>query len=277
MVESPVLTKFNRLTPLFITTAIAAAFYLRGASVNFDAENVVPSMIGKMVASIILALFFGSFSWFISIILYRRASAPIWWKPKIYAPLAILSLIGILAASIMMIASAPGDTQYVDGTRALARGDYKSAVNEYETLIDRYPKNPHIREVQGNLPKIYVGWIKQLTQDGDYKSAVNKYETLIDRYPENPHIREVQGNLPKIYMGWIKQLTQDAHYMRAAMVLKHVRNSAQGAATSDMDDSYQAILAGLSQDSGPDGRLYMTSLALKMCQKARNTLSADAE
>lgn len=224
MVKSPVLIRFNPLTPLFITTAIAAAVYLWGNSAAYDTEN----MVTDLIASIVVALILGSFSWIISIVLYRRASAPIWWKPKIYAPLVILSLIGVLARIMM---TAPGNTQYVDGTGALARGDYAPAIRDFETLINRYP--------------------------------------------DHPHIREVQGNLPKIYMEWIKQLTQGANYLGAAEVLKHVRNSAQGVAPSDMDDSYQAILAGLSQDSGLDGQTYIKVLAKKVCQEAANVLSED--
>lgn len=95
------------------------------------------------------------------------------------------------------------------------KGNFKEALDAYETFVVKFPKAEPIKQVNEILPEVYLDWAKSLQEKSDFASAVEKFEIIRQKFAQSSFFKTAWEAEAEAYRMWGDALAKSNDYAAA--------------------------------------------------------------
>lgn len=129
---------------------------------------------------------------------------------------ALFLIIAVTVATfLVMFYLDPARALYAEGQTLRANADYGSAIEKYQTLVDKFPDSGYANEAKTSLlAECYYNWGLALGNELKYGEAVEKYQVALT-YPESNLLSTSEGAMLDCYYQWGQSLQSQNNYGEA--------------------------------------------------------------
>ena len=92
---------------------------------------------------------------------------------------SISIIILVVVAGFLSYYFDPERTLFNEGQTLKANADYPSAIEKYQTLLDKYPDSEYAYQANRSLAECYYNWGLSLENELKYNEAVEKYQKAL--------------------------------------------------------------------------------------------------
>ncbi len=153
------------------------------------------------------------------------------------------------------IATQIAETYVEWATQLRKEGRHSEAIAKYETVLSQYRETAAVTRVQVSVAETYAEWATQLRRNGKFDDAIAKYDSILLNYPDSPTAKQTRRYVGETLIEWGKALFSQHQYLAAMTKFETAKQRATSSALIESaEQGYAEALAGLSHDSGTDGK-----------------------
>jgi tetratricopeptide (TPR) repeat protein len=145
-------------------------------------------------------------------------------------------------------------------------GAHELAISKYQVLLGQYADAPVTTQVEAAIAGSFMEWAAQLRRDEKYSDAIKKYQIVLNDYADTVAARTAQASIGATYSDWGSHLYSQRKYIEAMEKFTRAREASQDSEVLvAAEKGYAEALAGLSQDTGNQGRQAMSQAVTAVC------------
>lgn len=95
------------------------------------------------------------------------------------------------------------------------KGNFKEALDAYETFVVIFPKAEPIKQVNEILPEVYLDWGKSLQEKSDFTGAIEKFEIINQKYAQTSYFKPAWEAEAETYQKWGDALAKSNDFASA--------------------------------------------------------------
>lgn len=131
------------------------------------------------------------------------------------------------------------------GAIALEKGEFETALQNYQIALERYPQSNQKLELRGDISALYLHQGDQLAQNGKLEEAVKLYQEILNNYPETQAAKQTAVKAAAAYARWGDLLFEQGDHIQAMEKYQIVLDDYSWVST--VQPSVEKVTAGLTE------------------------------